>query len=508
MTATAATATGGCTDGGADAGHTSRERPASTTTAAPTSTPTTAPTTAPTTTPVTPSASGFPAGWRPAPLTWRDCALDGNPDLQCATLTVPLDWSRPDGSTVELALGRIPASGDPEGSVVTNPGGPGASGLDFLADEPLGPGITERFDTVSWDPRGVGSSTAVTCSDGVARFLELDADPDTPDEQAGLDAAARRVSSACEAADGPLLPHLGTAEVARDLEAIRRALDQGPLNFVGFSYGTQIGQQYAAFFPAEIRTMVLDGVVDPALGYTEFLLGQARAFEAAFDANAVRCREAGRRRCGVDDLGAAYDRVKAAAEAAPIPAGRARLSPSEVAVAATYVAYLDDGWEELGPALAAAERGDGRRMVELANSYYDFGGFGSYAAVVCTDTPPPRGEEAYRAFADEARRVAPRFGGSVANELLVCATWPAAPVGTPAPVVAQGAPPILVVGNTGDPATPYPNAVAVADRLASGVLVTAERGGHTAYGADRCVTRIVDRYVTELRVPPDGTVCR
>ncbi|MFZ4516740.1 MAG: alpha/beta hydrolase, partial [Microthrixaceae bacterium] len=480
------------------------------TSTAPTST---APTsTAPTSTAAGTVPSGFPADWQAPPLEWRDCATDEtageSADLQCATLAVPLDWSRPDGPTIELALGRIPARGSSKGTVVTNPGGPGGSGLDFLSGEPVSPALSERYDTVSWDPRGVGSSTAVTCSDGVGPYLQLDSDPDTPDEQAALDAAARKVSAACGTADGPLLPHVGTAEVARDLEAIRRALGQGPLNYIGFSYGTQIGQQYAARFPDQIRTMVLDGVVDPSLGYTEFLLGQARAFEAAFDANDQGCRNAGRRRCGVDDLGAAYDRVKASAEAAPIPAGRARLTPSEVAVAATYVAYLDDGWQELGPALAAAEKGDGSDLLDLANSYYDFGGFSAYAAVTCTDTPPPRGEEAYRAFADEMRRAAPRFGGSVANELLVCASWPALPTDVPAPVVATGAPPIVVVGNTGDPATPYSNAVAVADRLASGVLVTAERGGHTAYGVDECVTSIVDRYVIDLEVPPDGTVCR
>lgn len=296
-------------------------------------------------------------------------------------------------------------------------------------------------------------------------------------------------------------------DAAFDLEAIRRALGDEPLNYVGFSYGTQIGQTYAERFPTRIRTMVLDGVVDLSLSYTEFLIGQALAFEAAFDANAEACARAGVSDCGVRDLAASFDRVKARAEQRPLPAGNQELGPSEVVVAATYVQYLEDGWTELGPALAEAEDGDGTELQRLANRYYDLSGYSAYAAVVCTDNPPPAGPEAYRAFADEARRVAPRFGGAVANELLPCATWPAGPTTAPAPAVAEGAPPILVVGNTGDPATPYAGAVAVADQLASGILLTVETDGHTAYGSNRCATEVVDRYLIDLDVPEDGTVC-
>jgi pimeloyl-ACP methyl ester carboxylesterase len=442
------------------------------------------------------------------PLRWHGC--DVAADAECATLTVPLDWSDPGGATIDLALARLPATGDRIGSVVVNPGGPGGSGLDLLSDDPFDSAVARRFDVVSWDPRGVGDSTAVRCgAKTVGPFLAADPDPDTPEEEATLEQRAAAVARDCGAADAALLPHLGTDDVARDLEAIRRGLDDGPLNYLGFSYGTQIGQQYAQFFPGEVRTMVLDGVVDPELGFTDFLMGQIDGFDRSFEADVAACRRAGARTCGVDDLAAAYDRVHDLVERSPLPAGHGRhVGPSELAVAATYVAYGSDGWRDLGPALAAAiDDHDGSQLWELAQGYYDFGGYGVYAAVVCTDTPPPTDAVAWKAFADRARAASPRFGGSVANELLPCATWPYRSTHVPAPIAAPGTPPILVIGNTGDPATPYSNAVSVAQHLTSGVLVTADIEGHTAYGVDDCVTRLVDRYLVDRRVPADGTRC-
>lgn len=442
-------------------------------------------------------------------MRWTPCAVATNGE--CATLTVPLDWSEPSGRTTDLALGRIPATGARIGSLLVNPGGPGGSGLEFLSSDPLSSRVAGRFDIVSWDPRGVGASSPLSCGAGtVGPFLAADPDPDTAAEESTLEALADRVARDCARADPELLSHMGTDDVARDLEAIRRALGDGPLNYVGFSYGTQIGQQYAQYFPTRIRSMVLDGVVNPSLGFTDFLLGQLTGFDRAFQASARACRSAGPRRCGVADLGAAYDRVKATVEATPLPAGDGRtVGPAVLAVAATYVAYGGAGWQELGPALAqAVDSGDGSDLWELAQGYYDLGGYTAYAAVVCRDTPPPVDPTAWKVFADEARARSPRFGGSVANELLPCATWPVRSTEVPAAITADGAPPILVVGNTGDPATPYGNAVAVAGDLASGVLVTADIGGHTAYGRNRCVTGVVDIYLIDLTVPPTDPNCR
>lgn len=454
--------------------------------------------------------AGLPESWQTPRLDWRRCP--GDAATQCATLRVPLDWSDPTGASIDLALARIPARGSPGrrlGSVVTNPGGPGGSGVGFVSSSPFDATVAERFDQVSWDPRGVGRSSPVTCARETApRFLEADPDPDTPQEQVQLDQLAQQVSADCARTDAKLLAHVSTVDVARDLEAIRRALGDEPLNYVGFSYGTQIGQTYAGMFPDRIRTMALDGVVDPSLSFTEFLMGQIDGFDAAFDRDVAGCAAAGASRCGVADLASAYDRLHAQVETTPVPAGRGRaLGPADLAVAATYVGYGSSGWRRLGPALASGLAGDGSALMALADAYHDLGGYGIYAGVVCTDSPPPPTPAAWKQFADAARARSPRFGGSVANELLPCATWPVKPTGHPAPVTAAGAAPILVIGNTGDPATPLANAESVAHHLRSGVLVTVDRSGHTAYGSDGCVTGIVDRYLLDRTTPAAGTTC-
>ncbi|MFN7148383.1 MAG: alpha/beta hydrolase, partial [Microthrixaceae bacterium] len=256
-----------------------------------------------------------------------------------------------------------------------------------------------------------------------------------------------------------------------------------------------------------VRTMVLDGVVDPALGFEEFLEGQAVAFESAFDRSAQQCAAAGPDVCGVTDLADAYDQVAAAVDTAPLSGGDVPVGPAVLSTAAISATYGPEGWRELGPALAQALDGDGGGLWDLAAAYYDFGGFTSYAAVVCIDSPPPRGADDYRRFAQSARDAAPRFGGAVANELLACATWPVPPVGDAEALQGVGAPPVLVIGNTGDAATPYENAVTVAARLASGVLVTVESDGHTAVGSNTCVDALVERYLIQLTVPAPDTRC-
>lgn len=450
-------------------------------------------------------ANGFPEGWTPAALRWAGC-----PDLagaECASLEVPLDWDDPSGRTLTLELARTPASGARIGSLLVNPGGPGASGRRFVAARPLGGQLEERFDVVSWDPRGVGASGGLSCGDEVGGFMSLDPEPDDAAEQRALEDAAAEVSAECASEDAEVLAHLGTADVARDLEAIRRALDEGPLNYLGFSYGTQIGQTYAQLFPREVRAMVLDAVVDPASGFEDFLIEQARAFERAFERAADDCAAAGVGRCGVVDLRAAYDELHERLERAPLGSGATAAGPAELVIGSIFTSYSADGWTALGPALAQALDGDGATLRALADAYRDAAGFTAYAAVVCIDTPPPPDVDAYEAFAARAADAAPRFGAATANELLPCATWPVDPVGEPQEIRAPGVPPMLVVGNTGDAATPYENAVAVAERLISGVLVTAEIDGHGATTSNRCVRDVVTAYLVRLQVPPADPRC-
>jgi pimeloyl-ACP methyl ester carboxylesterase len=450
------------------------------------------------------TTNGFPGDWSPPDLEWQPCA---DLDAECASLEVPLDWSDPEGTTIELALARIPASGERIGSLLMNPGGPGASGLELLDGGPLSDDLAERFDQVAWDPRGVGASTAVTCGDEVAEFVAIDSSPDDDAEQQALDAAAQAVSEECGAEDGELLAHLATEDVARDLEAIRLALGDEPLNYLGFSYGTHIGLQYAEFFGEHIRAMTLDGVVDPTQDLEEFLTEQALAFEESLRTGAEACAAAGEQECGVSDLIGTYEEVEARVEDEPLPGGPNGVGPAELATAATFSSYIPDGWRVLGQMLADAQEGDGAGLWGLAAEYLDIGSYGAYAGVVCTDTPRPEDAAAYEAFADRLREQASHFGGSTANEMLPCATWPAPVSGDTDPIVAAGAPPILVVGNTGDPATPLANAEEVAATLDDGHLLVVEMDGHTAYGSNRCATEVIDAYMIDLELPEPGARC-
>lgn len=447
-------------------------------------------------------------GWSAPDLRWSGCA--DAPDYECTTLEVPSDWSESDGPTIELALGRHRATGERVGTLVTNPGGPGASGLQFLFGGPLEPELTERFDVVSWDPRGVGQSTAFDCEEHVAPFLALDPDPDTPAEQTALDAAAERVADDCERSNPDLVGAVGTDNVARDLEAIRLALGETKLSYLGYSYGTLIGQRYLDLFGSNVRAMVLDGVMDPTKGFTDLLREQAIAFDATLDRLFESCDR--RANCPVDDLAATYDSVQRKVEEAPLPAGRHRVGPAELETAAIYAGYDPSLWADLADALATADASTddsaGTELWNMAQSYYDLGGYAAYAAVECLDSPHPTGSEAYEEFADELRTLAPRIGGSIANEMLVCAYWPVSPDPVVGEVTAPQSPHTLVLGNRGDSATPYANSVSVAEALERGHLVSYDGDGHTSYGRSDCVDEAVHDYLIELIVPDDDPDCR
>jgi pimeloyl-ACP methyl ester carboxylesterase len=450
----------------------------------------------------------FPEDWDIPELAWEECDLGGGggggDGGECATLEVPVDWGDPDGPTLELALGRRPTEDRRRGTIVTNPGGPGAEGLTYLATDPFG-GL-EGFDQVSWDPRGIGRSNDVDCNDDVPEFLRQDPSPDDAAERADLEQTAEAVAARCAERAGDLLAVVNTSQVVFDLEAIRLALGGEPLDYAGFSYGTLIGLEYAAAFGGNVRTMVLDGLVDPSEGFEAFLTGQAVAFEEALDEAALRCSDVGRDECGVADLADAYDDVAAMVEEEPLDADLP-VGPSELTSAAMLSAYRADGWLALGSALADALDGDGAALSAMAARYLDFGGYDGYAAVTCTDSPPPAGVDAFREFEERVTAVAPRFGPRVANDMLPCATWAVPSTRQPAPVSAPEAPGILLVANTRDAATPIDNAVAVSEMLPGSRLVVVDRDGHTAYGGDACATRVVDDYLLTAELPPEGTTC-
>jgi pimeloyl-ACP methyl ester carboxylesterase len=434
-----------------------------------------------------------PGSTRPAqPLAWEPCSRG----LQCATLAVPVDHDRPDGPTLDLRLARRPAvdGADRIGSVVVNPGGPGASGIEFVGAGGPGTGVLDRFDVVTWDPRGVGESHGLRCDGAAPPYRGLDWGPDDTGETAALDAGAEAVADACRAAAGDALDHLGTDDTARDLDAIRAALGEERLTYLGLSYGTAIGLRYAARFPDRVRAMILDGVVDPREDLGTWLAGQTAALEKQFAA-------------GPAAVQARYDRVAAAVERAPLPSAGGPVGPTELGVAAIAATYSPGGDQQLAAALAAAEQGRGDGLRALADGYWSGGEYGAYVAVSCTDGAHREGggdfdEEVVRRLT----ALSPRFGATVANELRPCAFWPDVPRTLP-PLDAAGAPPILVLGTTGDVATPYETAQRIAGTLDSGVLLTAEGTGHTSFGRNRCVEDHLQAYLESLTVPPTGARC-
>ncbi len=444
------------------------------------------------------------AAFAPEPLAWQHCG-GGH---ECATLAVPLDHDDPGGAHLELALRRDPAD-DPDrriGSLLINPGGPGASGVDFVGFG-FDPAITDRFDVVGFDPRGVGASTALECGGApVEAFLAVDSGPDSPAEQDELEAAALAVAEDCGARDGELLAHVGTDDVVRDIDLIRRALGEEQISFMGFSYGTLLGVRYAEAFPGGARAIVLDGVVDPAHDFRAFLRGQTVAFEATMSDVFAACDDSPS--CPAGGGEAAYDEVARRVESEPIDAGDTALGPSDLATAAIYVTYAPALWSSFYAAMADGLGGDGEALYDLAEGYRSFGGFTAYVAVECVDSAHPTGAAEYQAFAQELSAISPRFGAAIANELLPCAFWPVPPAGQPASITAPGAPPILVIGNTGDAATPFVQAQRVADNLESGALLTYEGQGHTSYGSSACVDDVVAAFLIDVRVPDPGTICR
>ncbi|ACZ00065.1 alpha/beta hydrolase [Thermomonospora curvata] len=456
--------------------------------------------------------------------SWRDCR-DG---FECATVEVPLDYAKPQGERLALSVIRLPARdrGERIGSLITNPGGPGSSGVQFLRDAGalFGERIRDRFDLIGFDPRGVGGSAPVRCLDGprMDRFLGTDASPDDTREVEALRAEGRAFADACKARSGPRLPHVGTADAARDMDVLRAALGDGKLTYLGFSYGTYLGAVYAEQFPRKVRAMVLDGAVDPALSATDLLIEQAKGFETALRAFVEDCTAALDCPLGSDPE-AALDKItdlQRQTDSAPLTSPRGDPRPINETWVTTGIAaalYTKASWPTLRQALAAAiYDNDGDLLLTLADQLYDRRPDGSYGnlmeanmAVNCVDKPNLPDVAAYQKEADKAARTAPRFGPYVVWSGLPCIYWPVQTTESPRPLSAKGSAPILVIGTTRDPATPYRWAQALSSQLASGVLLTFDGDGHTAYlGGSPCITQATDRYLLTTTPPADGTVCR
>lgn len=463
-------------------------------------------------------------------LHWTACGGGA----QCSTLVVPLSWSGRDpaarGHTLPLALIRFPATGPGTriGSLVVNPGGPGGSGVTFLrqAIGEIPAVIRARFDVVSFDPRGVGASAPVECLSGpqLDALVHLPPVPQNPTQLAAVVAGARLEDSACARRMGDELRHVSTVDVARDLDFLRAALGDAKLTYLGYSYGTAIGATYARLFPTHIRAMVLDGALNPAISAVGLLRSQAGGFELEFDSFLSWCAGPGRAQCpfagyatapGPAGVGAAFQALRQRISAHPLPVGNRSVGAGEFFNGVTAPLYSPaTGWPALGVALADAEAGNGALLLSFNDSYVERSPSGQYSnleeanlAVNCVDRPWPRHVSTYADLAAQLGRQYPYFGAAIGWSGLGCAFWPAPPTGHPAPVHAPGAPPILVIATTGDPATPYAQGVALAHQLDSGVLLTHIGNGHTVYRVpgDMCVVNLVDVYLLTLHAPPRAT---
>lgn len=456
-------------------------------------------------------------------LDWQSC----DEYFQCARLLVPFDYARPAWRRFSLPVIKLPAA-DPArrvGALVINPGGPGGSGVQYAlgARGEFTRAVLSRFDIVGFDPRGVGGSMpALRCMSGpqLDKYLATDDAPASTAQFAALVSESQLYAGQCARNATDLLPYVGTANAARDMDILRAALGESALTYLGKSYGTVLGASYAQQFPHRVRALVLDGAVDPALSGVQGDVAQAVGFESAFGQFAAWC---------VTQSGCPFGRnpasavpkvagLLAQANRQPLTNLLADGQPANGAMLLTGIAaalYLRQEWPILQSGLTEAFHGDGTVLVELANNLMERSPNGTYSnlsdveiSVDCVDRPWPRSLGTWQAAASAASKAAPLFGAPLVWGSLPCAYWPVASAPVTLRGGASGAPPILVVGDLHDPATPYPWAQALAKGLASGVLLGWNGEGHTSYmQGSSCVDGYVDAYLINGKVPASGTVC-
>ncbi len=448
--------------------------------------------------------------------------------LRCATLQVPLDHARPSGERIGLALIKVPAT-DPRGrigSLVFNFGGPGGEGVDTLAQSAdQYAELRSRYDLIGFDPRGVGRSDPVACVDArrMDALAAMDDSPDTAAEERAYTAGRAAFVRGCEARSGRLLPHVGTVDAARDLEMVRAAVGDERLQYFGVSYGSRLGGSYAHQFPGRVGRAVLDGAVDTGLSSADLARQQAAAFQRALGAFGDACARLGTKECPLGKDGpsvvASTGRFLAGLDQSPLrtSSGR-RLTQSLGTTGVAAALYSRDAWPYLAQGLVdAVKRRDGSLLLMLADAQNGRRRDGAYSGLSAANTAITCADSTDRYTAGDVRRLLPRFraaspvfGASLAWGLLQCTGWPVP--GDPASreVSAPSAAPILVVGNTGDPATPYAWAPALTRALGGrAALLTLEGEGHGAYDTgDPCVREAVHAYLLRGTVPERGATCR
>ena len=472
----------------------------------------------------TPASDGFPKGleaFYTQKLSWDDCDRG-----KCTTVKVPIDYDKPTGDTLKLQVKVIPSKGDGGRSLFINPGGPGGEAIgftDYMRSQ-FGADVLDSYDLVGVDPRGVGKSSPVDCLSDAGLDAYAASEPD-PDDQAEIDEFRTGIvdfGKGCEQKSGALASHISTEEAARDFDVVRSLLGAKTFDWYGASYGTQLGATYATLFPKKVGRMVLDGASDPSLNAEESAFGQTTGFQRALDAYIKDCVK--QKECPLgSDADAAETKLSSfidARDSDPMTTGEKRKLTQGITFYGIAVTLYDkETWPVLTQALTAAFRGDGSVLLRLSDAYFRRQADGSYAenlgeanpAINCLDA----GEEDASTLQDvedsipRFMKASPVFGRTLAWGALACTEWPIKGDHPQIAVDATGSKPIVVLGTTRDPATPYEWAKALTDQLKTAVLVTRQGDGHTAYtSGNTCIKRLVDDYLVKGTVPKDGTTCK
>ncbi|GAB3587363.1 alpha/beta hydrolase [Amycolatopsis endophytica] len=502
-----------------------------------------APAPAPTTETAGP-AGAVPAGleeFYAQPLTWGECApyatsddvrsAFGSNDLQCARLTVPLDYTKPRGDTITIGVLRhkAAATSNRVGSLVINPGGPGASGMSAAAGLASQVGDTElgeRFDLVGFDPRGIGASEPeVTCLTDAERDEQRAEDLEADGSPAGVarqDAESKDFGAKCAERTRfgtDMLANLGTRDVVKDMDVLRSALGEEKLTYLGYSYGTRIGYTYAEAFPGNVRAMVLDGALDPNQDEVESLVAQGQGFGTAFNDFAKWC--AAQRNCALGtNPGAATQAFQNLVRPLidnPVRLGDGReLSYDDATLGAIQALYSQQLWQPLNAGLNELRTGQGATLMALADQYNERDSSGHYAntqdaftAIRCVDDPPVTDRAEVLEAENRYDQVAPFLDDGRPNgaALDACAFWPVPNTSEPHEPNVEGVPPVLVISTTNDPATPYQAGVNLAKAM-KGSLLTFEGTQHTVFlQGIPCVDDIGTAYLVDGDLPAEGTRC-
>ncbi|MFL6240586.1 MAG: alpha/beta hydrolase [Actinomycetes bacterium] len=455
-------------------------------------------------------------------IDWHGC--EGG--FQCTTFRVPLDYRHPSGSTITIAAIRLPSSGHHDGSLFINPGGPGGSAIEYArhARGEIPSSVRKHYDVVGYDPRGVGASAPIRCVSGSFIYAYNAVDPlASASGRSATITASRQFGAGCEKEAGRLLAHVSTIDAARDMDVLRALVGDPKLTYMGKSYGTFLGALYANLFPHRVRALILDGAIDPALSVEDSFRVQARGFEVALTAFLQYCAA---QHCSLgstySDVLAEFNRLFESTAAHPLPAGDYSGADGRTVDRTIFqygvasALYARSLWPDLVQALSDAQQGHGGRVLEFMDQELERQSNGHYSnlvesnlAINCVDRPSPRALSAYEHDASVWGQESPHFGAYEAWALLPCAYWPVPAVIKNMPLHAHGAPPILVIGTSRDPATPYVDAVNLAKELDSGVLLSYDGDGHTVYGFGKssCVDRIGNDYLLDLKVPRPGTRC-